>query len=209
MDIQGIRFLRKEVQDDLAQALQVLSSSHGIEKKKVVLHFAGTGKRRVRIGYILEAPVWKTSYRLVLGDASAHLLQGWALVENTSDTDWRSIALMLVSGRPITFTMDLYQPLYIQRPEVQLELYQSLMPKTNQMAMEEQASAADEVMPEAAPPAPAPSAAAKSAAPRAMLGDASGAGGPARGFLRVPGRGRRRQRRPGGRAVPVLPSTSR
>src|SRR5262249_15505856 len=54
MDIQGIRFLRKEVQDDLAQALQVLSSSHGIEKKKLVLHFAGTGKRRVRIGYILE-----------------------------------------------------------------------------------------------------------------------------------------------------------
>ena len=126
MDVQGIRFLRKEVQDDLAQALQVLSSSHGIEKKKVVLHFAGTGKRRVRIGYILEAPVWKTSYRLVLGDTGQHLLQGWALVENTSDTDWTSVALTLVSGRPITFTMDLYQPLYIQRPEVQLELYQSL-----------------------------------------------------------------------------------
>src|SRR5208283_1249372 len=140
MDVQGIRFLRKEVQDDLAQALQVLSSSHGIEKKKLVLHFTGTGKRRVRIGYILEAPVWKTSYRLVLGDAASHLLQGWALVENTSDTDWRSVALTLVSGRPITFTMDLYQPLYIQRPEVQLELYQSLIPKTNQMAMEEQST---------------------------------------------------------------------
>jgi len=182
MDIQGIKFLRKEVQDDLAQALQVLSTSHGIEKKKVVLHFAGTGKRRVRIGYILEAPVWKTSYRMVLGDASAHLLQGWALVENTSDTDWRSIALMLVSGRPITFTMDLYQPLYIQRPEVQLELYQSLLPKTNQMAMEDKASSADEVMAEAAPPAPAPSAAAKSAAPRAELSSASGAGAPGRDF---------------------------
>jgi len=175
MDVQGIKFLRKEVQDDLAQALMVLSSSHGIEKKKVVLHFTGTGKRRVRIGYILESPVWKTSYRLVLGDASAHLLQGWALVENTSDTDWRGIALMLVSGRPITFTMDLYQPLYIQRPEVQLELYQSLLPRTNQMALEDKASSADEVMAEAAPPAPAPSMA-KSAAPRAMLGSASGAG---------------------------------
>ena len=175
MDVQGIKFLRKEVQDDLAQALMVLSSSHGIEKKKVVLHFTGTGKRRVRIGYILESPVWKTSYRLVLGDASTHLLQGWALVENTSDTDWRSIALMLVSGRPITFTMDLYQPLYIQRPEVQLELYQSLLPRTNQMALEDKASSADEVMAEAAPPAPAPSMA-KSAAPRAMLGSASGAG---------------------------------
>ena len=176
-DIQGIRFLRKEVQDDLAQALQVLSSSHGIEKKKVVLHFTGTGKRRVRIGYILESPVWKTSYRLVLGDAASHLLQGWALVENTSDTDWRSVALTLVSGRPITFTMDLYQPLYIQRPEVPLELYQSLLPKTNQMAMEEQASAAEAMDEEAAsaPASPAPSA--KAEAPREMLRRAaSGAG---------------------------------
>jgi hypothetical protein len=152
-DVQGIRFVRREVQDDLAQALQVLSSSHGIEKKKVVLHFSGAGKRRVRIGYILESPVWKTSYRLVLGDAGQHLLQGWALVENTSDTDWKSVALSLVSGRPITFVMDLYQPLYIQRPEVQLELYQSLVPKTNQMAMDEEAPAA-EAKAAMAPPAP-------------------------------------------------------
>ena len=176
-DVQGIRFLRKEVQDDLAAALQVLSSSHGIEKKKVVLHFTGTGKRRVRIGYILEAPVWKTTYRLVLGDASSHLLQGWALVENTSDTDWRSVALTLVSGRPITFIMDLYQPLYIQRPTVQLELYQSLMPKTNQMAMTEAApeGEADEAAAEEVP-SPAPSARA-AAAPLAL--SRSGAGAPA------------------------------
>jgi hypothetical protein len=175
--IQGIRFLRKEVQDDLAQALQVLSSSHGIEQKKVVLHFAGTGKRRVRIGYILEAPVWKTSYRLVLGEKDSHLLQGWAMVENTSDADWKAVALALVSGRPITFVMDLYQPLYLQRPEVQLELYESLRPKTYQMAMDQAPEAMDAqesyapMMAEAAPsraaapsaqkslarPAPAPS----------------------------------------------------
>jgi hypothetical protein len=173
-DVQGIRFLRKEVQDDLAQALQVLSSSHGIEKKKLVLHFAGSGKRRVRIGYILESPVWKTSYRLVLADSAQHLLQGWALVENTSDTDWRSVALSLVSGRPITFVMDLYQPLYVQRPEVQLELYQSLRPTTNQMAMDE-----DQAAPEMAPQAaPAPSMA-KSAAPSAQA-RASASAAPAR-----------------------------
>ncbi|MGA2975855.1 MAG: hypothetical protein ABSF77_11155 [Spirochaetia bacterium] len=180
IDVQGIRFLRKEVQDDLAQALQVLSSSHGVEKKKVVLHFTGTGKRRVRIGYILEAPVWKTSYRLVLGDTGQHLLQGWAMVENTSDTDWRAVVLTLVSGRPITFTMDLYQPLYIQRPEVQLELYQSLVPKTNQMAMEEQAAETEAATAEDRLAAPAPAAAAKTAAPqRESLAQPSGAGGAA------------------------------
>ncbi|HET6452165.1 MAG TPA: hypothetical protein VFI08_12685 [Spirochaetia bacterium] len=181
-DVQGIRFLRKEVQDDLASALQVLSSSHGVEKKKVVLHFSGTGKRRVRIGYLLETPVWKTTYRLVLGDASSHLLQGWALVENTSDNDWRNVGLTLVSGRPITFVMDLYQPLYVTRPQVQLELYQSLMPKTNQMAMEEAPStelaAADEAE---APPAPAAAPAPRAAAPLASRA-AAGAAAPAQPF---------------------------
>jgi hypothetical protein len=149
-DVTGIRFLRKELQDDLAQALQVLSSSHGVEKKKLVLHFSGNGRRRVSVGYILESPVWKTSYRLVLGDVASHLLQGWALVENTTDGDWKNVGLSLVSGRPITFTMDLYQPLYIQRPEVQLELYQSLTPRTNDMAMDEKQPQGEEASAEAA-----------------------------------------------------------
>ncbi|HVP19612.1 MAG TPA: hypothetical protein VMU36_11485 [Spirochaetia bacterium] len=170
-DIAGIRFLRKELQDDLAQALQVLSSSHGIEKKKLVLHFSGTGRRRVSVGYILESPVWKTSYRLVLGEGASHLLQGWALVENTTDGDWKNVGLSLVSGRPITFTMDLYQPLYIQRPEVQLELYQSLVPKTNEMAMEEAAPEA-ETAEAPAPARPAPAPMAKAAASMAARGAA-------------------------------------
>ncbi|HUI69088.1 MAG TPA: hypothetical protein VL354_01120 [Spirochaetia bacterium] len=182
-DIAGIRFLRKELQDDLAQALQVLSSSHGVEKKKVVLHFSGTGKRRVSVGYILESPVWKTSYRLVLGDAAAHLLQGWALVENTTDNDWRNVVLSLVSGRPITFTMDLYQPLYIQRPEVQLELYQSLTPKTNEMALDEARPESEQAPAEEPPPAPSVHAAAPMAkAESALRGAGAPAGGPGQGF---------------------------
>jgi len=183
-DIAGVRFLRKELQDDLAQALQVLSSSHGVEKKKVVLHFSGTGKRRVSVGYILESPVWKTSYRLVLGDGASHLLQGWALVENTTDGDWKNVVLSLVSGRPITFTMDLYQPLYIQRPEVQLELYQSLTPKTNEMALDEARAETEQPEAEAAQePAPSVHAAAPLAkAESALRGPGEAAGAPGSGF---------------------------
>jgi hypothetical protein len=96
-------------------------------------------------------------------------------VENTSDTDWRNVALTLVSGRPITFTMDLYQPLYIQRPEVQMELYQSLRPQTNQMAMDDKLS--DEEA--ASAPAPAsPSAMSKTSAPRELQRAAAGAAAP-------------------------------
>jgi hypothetical protein len=167
-EIQTVRFLRSEIQEDLARALQVLSSSHGEEKKLLTLHFAGSGKRRVRIGYILETPVWKTSYRLVLGDGS-HFLQGWAMVENTSDADLKDVRLTLVSGRPITFVMDLYEPLYLERPVVEMELYRSLRPRTYQMAMEDAGAdlrrAEEEMLMESsAPETPAQEARMKSAA---------------------------------------------
>ncbi|MFM7289743.1 MAG: hypothetical protein ACKO6B_00745, partial [Planctomycetia bacterium] len=57
------------------------------------------------------------------------LLQGWAIVENTTDQDWKDVRMELVSGRPISFTMDLYQPLYVPRPQVMPELYASLLPQ--------------------------------------------------------------------------------
>ena len=81
------------------------------------------------MGYLLEAPLWKTSYRLVLGEEDEHFLQGWAIVENTTDGDWRDVSLSLVSGRPISFIMDLYRPLYVPRPKVQMELYSSIGPQ--------------------------------------------------------------------------------
>jgi hypothetical protein len=50
-------------------------------------------------------------------------------VENTTDQDWKDVTMTLVSGRPISFRMDLYQPLYVPRPQVMPELYASLMPQ--------------------------------------------------------------------------------
>jgi hypothetical protein len=75
---------------------------------------------------MLETPIWKTTYRLVLSDDKKPYLQGWAIVENTTDQDWENVRMSLVSGRPISFSMDLYQPLYVPRPVEQLALYASL-----------------------------------------------------------------------------------
>lgn len=127
--LQKTKLLNERLNSELHQALQVLSSGHDTQKKTVSLQFDGQGKRRVRVGYIVQTPVWKTSYRLVLDDKEKPYLQGWAIVENTSDDDWENVKLSLVSGRPISFTMDLYQPLYSVRPVVQPELYSSLKPQ--------------------------------------------------------------------------------
>lgn len=127
---QRIRLTDEELNEELRQALCVLAGSHDADKKSVSLLFNGAGDRRVQVAYLLEAPLWKTSYRLVLRDNDKAMLQGWAIVENTTNEDWENVALSLVSGRPISFIQDLYQPLYLPRPVVEPELYTSLRPQT-------------------------------------------------------------------------------
>jgi len=148
-DVRELKLDSPKLQDELDRALAALAASRDQDKKPVTIAFRGQGERRVRIGYVVETPVWKTSYRLVLSGAAAtqpadaHAedtkyqagdvgaqIQGWAIVENQSDTDWNNVQLSLVSGRPISFIEDLYQPLYIPRPVVVPELFASLMPQT-------------------------------------------------------------------------------
>ena len=119
-----------ELEEELTKALSALAQSRDQDKKPVTLNFLGTGARRVRIGYVVETPIWKTSYRLLLDDRkNSGQLQGWAIVENQTESDWTNVSLALVSGRPISFMMDLYQPLYSIRPTVVPELYASLRPQ--------------------------------------------------------------------------------
>ncbi len=129
--VSRIKLANAQLDAELRKALAVLASAHATDKKSVALSFLGKGTRRVRVGYIQETPIWKTTYRLVLSDKKP-LLQGWAIVENTSEEDWSGVNLTLISGRPISFAMDLYQPLYIPRPQVQLELYGSLRPQSHE-----------------------------------------------------------------------------
>jgi hypothetical protein len=135
-DVTRVRFLNPVMENEMKRALEVLSLSHDTQKKAVSLVFSGEGKRPVRVSYVVENPIWKTSYRLVFRKDGKPLLQGWAVVENPSDEDWNNMHLALVSGRPISFQMDLYQPLYVPRPMVEPELFASLRPPTYNDAMD-------------------------------------------------------------------------
>lgn len=128
--IQRLRFMNPVIENELRRALEVVASGHDSLKKYVRLGFRGEGKRDVKVGYVTENPIWKTSYRIVLDKDGKTKLLGWANIENTSDEDWHDVKLTLVSGRPISFQMDLYPPLFIPRPTVEPELFASLRPPT-------------------------------------------------------------------------------
>ena len=136
-NVQRIKLTNPTLNAELHQALATLATNHDAQNKTVSITFDGAGSRQARVAYLTETPVWKTTYRLVLDEDKAPYLQGWAIVENQTPQDWRNVKLSLVSGRPISFTMDLYQPLYNPRPVVQPELYANLKPQTYGDAMDE------------------------------------------------------------------------
>jgi hypothetical protein len=156
-DVQRLRFLSPVLEGEVRKALETLALGHDAQKKTVSLSFTGQGEREVHVSYVVESPVWKTSYRLVLGKQGKPYLQGWAIVENPSDEDWSEVGMALISGRPVSFRMNLYDPLYAPRPLVEPELFASLRPQTYEGGMgrlRAPAKMADEAPP--APTAPAP-----------------------------------------------------
>jgi hypothetical protein len=188
-EVQRLRFLSPAIEAEFRKALETLAQSHDAQRKSVRVSFSGNGRRPVSVGYVAETPVWKTSYRLVLpaenarknGDAdkggadakpeAGPYLQGWAVVENPSDEDWSGVRVALVSGRPVAFRMDLYQPLYAPRPMEQLDLFAGLRPPSFDGAMEDRPAAAPKpARPlEAAPAAPGLAAAKDSLSRRGLL----------------------------------------
>ena len=157
-ELQRVRFLNPIMDNEVRKALETLTLSHDTQKKAVSLSFTGEGKRNVRVGYVIENPIWKTSYRLVLGKEKEDkpFLQGWAVVENATDEDWKDVRMGAGGGRPISFQMDLYTPLYVPRPTVVPELFASLRPVTYNSDLNKARGDVAENAPMAPPPPPRP-----------------------------------------------------
>ena len=80
----------------------------------VVMEMDGR-EHELAVGYIAEAPVWRPSYRLVLGSGPAHL-QLWGIVQNLSGEDWSNTKLTLVADAPLALNAGLERPVIPGRP---------------------------------------------------------------------------------------------
>lgn len=120
IEIAELEFLDDAVRKDLEFYLATVLSSYKKDSKRMSILTAGEGERELFVSYVLEAPVWKTSYRILLEEPKPPLLQGWALVDNTGDEDWVDVDLALIAGLPVSFVHDLYNPRYMARPIVEV-----------------------------------------------------------------------------------------
>ena len=136
-DMGHLELMDANLRADLQQALKILDQGRGQNRKTLLLRFPGQGIRHVRVGYVVETPIWKTSYRLIFPEEGEKArLQGWAIIENQSSHDWEGVRLFLVSGQPLAFTQNLYQPHYVSRPEVDIEKHATIAPPRYEAGMQ-------------------------------------------------------------------------
>lgn len=114
--VQAVRFSDPKLQSMLRDYLTIVSGSRSRDRRNVYLDASKAGSRRVTANYMIPTAVWKSSYRLIFPMTGEPMLEGWAIVDNTSGDDWTNVNLSVVSGRPISFITQLYEPRYVNRP---------------------------------------------------------------------------------------------
>ncbi len=132
----SVRPLDANLQGQLDRYLELLSTTHANGLRHLTLDSLGQGQREVRVSYISEVPVWKSTYRLVFPRAAngSATVQGWAVVDNTVGADWDNVQLSLVAGAPQSFIQPLSQPLYTRRPEIPISTEAQTTPQTHEAA---------------------------------------------------------------------------
>jgi hypothetical protein len=121
-DLGGVRSLQlldAHLQEQLKQYLHTVAQANSKDKRSIYVDSNGAGNRSLRLSYITPVAIWKSSYRLSL-DAANPRLEGWAIVDNTTDEDWSNVKLSVVSGRPISFISLLDTPRYGNRQVAEL-----------------------------------------------------------------------------------------
>ncbi|MDR0723056.1 MAG: DUF4139 domain-containing protein [Treponema sp.] len=120
-EVSGFVFQDPRINTDLNRALDLIMNSRNEDTRNLQIQLPGEGSREVSLSYVIPTPVWKVSYRLDLSQ-DMPLLQGWAMVDNDSDTDWNNLTLALVSSRPVSFIQNLYPPYHLTRPVLPLAI---------------------------------------------------------------------------------------
>ncbi|WP_437805739.1 DUF4139 domain-containing protein [Sorangium sp. So ce1078] len=144
-ELESVELVEERLRQQVGAALLGLASRRQRNRRELVVRTAGEGERIVRVAYVVEVPLWKTSYRLTVPEdlqTKTGALSGWAVVENQSGGDWENVDFTLVSGNPVTFRQALYEIYYVSRPEVPVDFAERVLPRLDEGAAALEARAA-------------------------------------------------------------------
>src|SRR5262249_48780052 len=128
-DVRAVKLLDEGARHDITQFASASASARRRDAKTITVTSEGEGQREMVISYTIAAPIWKTTYRVVLDPEGSPFFQGWAVVDNVSEEDWQDVSLSLVSGTPVSFIQPIQNPLYRYRPVVPIPQDLNLSPQ--------------------------------------------------------------------------------
>jgi hypothetical protein len=133
----SVTLLDTGLHTDVTRYLELLAGTRNQGLRHLTILDRGTGSRDLRVSYISEVPVWKSTYRILFADEKQAAdptvtLQGWSVVDNTTGSDWINVHLDLIAGAPQSFIQPLSIPYYARRPEIGLPAEAQLAPQTHE-----------------------------------------------------------------------------
>ena len=143
-----VRLLDATLRGDLNTYLELLDRNRMEGVRHLTLTDHGNGTRDLRVSFLSEVPVWKSTYRILFTDGleihgaippgkiESATLQGFSVVDNTTGEDWKNVRLSLIAGSPQSFLQPLAQPIYARRPEVPIAQDAQLTPQTHASAVD-------------------------------------------------------------------------
>lgn len=129
-EVRSLQLADEGARRDLSEFAHAAAAARRRDAKTIVVTSDGVGEREMVVSYTIAAPIWKTTYRVVLDDNGKPFFQGWAIVDNISEEDWNGIQLSLVSGTPMSFIQQIQNPVYRYRPVVPLKQDLNMKPQT-------------------------------------------------------------------------------
>jgi hypothetical protein len=128
-----VEFPDPVLRNQLQQYLDVLSEGRQDVTREVSI-YPGSAPGPVRVAYLQQFPLWKTSYRMDLDEKESQI-QGWAQIDNPTGESWENVEVSLLSGSPVSFVMNLYQPLFTNRAAVAVPGGQVASPRQYESAV--------------------------------------------------------------------------
>ena len=115
-DVRSVVFADAQLREQLRSYLEVLAAGRQDVTKEISV-YPVPAPGPIQVAYLQQFPLWKTSYRIDLG-AKEGRVQGWAQIDNPTGEAWEDVSVSLLSGAPVSFQMNLYDPLYTSRTTV-------------------------------------------------------------------------------------------
>ena len=137
-DVRSVEFVDPQLRDQLRSYLEVLASGRQDVTREVSV-YPVPAPGPIQVAYLQQFPLWKTSYRVDLGTKESKI-QGWAQIDNPTGEAWENVTVSLLSGAPVSFVMNLYDPLYTNRTTVPVPGGQVAAPRQYENALKTEAS---------------------------------------------------------------------